>query len=56
MRKSIEQVRSGEQIVTENGHRDRVHTIGEPVDGVVIVNSDNNRFGEYRAGTMVDTV
>jgi hypothetical protein len=55
MRKPIEQVLSGEQIVTPNS-RDRVHGVGDPTDGMVPVNSDNNSQGQYPAGTMVDVV
>lgn len=60
MRKPIEHVRSGEQIVTENGSWDRVHAVSEPDPfGVVTVDSDHSRsseFAEYRVGTMVDIV
>ena len=55
MRKPIEQVRSGEQIVTPTGW-DRVHGVGDPVDGMVPVNSDSNSQGQYPAGTVVDVV
>jgi len=55
MKKQIEHVLSGEQIVTPKGW-DRVHGVGDPVDGMVPVNSDSNSQGQYPAGTMVDVV
>ena len=57
MRKPIEQILSGEQLVTEHGAWDRVHGVSDQVDGVVIVRTDEHSGGrEYPVGTLVTVI
>jgi hypothetical protein len=56
MRKLIETVGSGDQLVTEDNHRDRVHGVNHEHPDVVLVTSDRRRDVPYPRGTLVDVV
>lgn len=55
MRKAYKHLLSGEQIVTADGSRDRVHGVTNSVGGTVTVSTDSCSTGrEYPADTTVE--
>ncbi len=56
MRKNVENVLSGEQIITD-GRPARVDGVSDPVDGQVTVYAERAGCGRtYEVGTVVDVV